>query len=178
MKQVIHSVAGKLLVMLATREEICHSEVMKTILVPLDFSEACYRVLRSVKELARDWQVRVVLLHVVEPVANYVPVGASMDVIAPPPAGLEQEDFSAQEQELNGYAEGLRAEGLEVEAVTVLGLAVDEIVAQADLRKADYVVLGSHGHGALYHLFSGSVVTGVLKQAKCPVIVIPAGKKG
>lgn len=101
-----------------------------------------------------------------------------MDVIAPPPAGLEQEDFFAQEQELNGYAEGLRAEGLEVEAVTVLGLAVDEIVAQADLRKADYVVLGSHGHGALYHLFSGSVVTGVLKQAKCPVIVIPAGKKG
>jgi len=39
------------------------------------------------------------------------------------------------------------------------------------------LVLGSHGHGALYHLFSGSVVTAVLQKATRPVMVIPVGSK-
>jgi len=40
-----------------------------------------------------------------------------------------------------------------------------------------FLVLGSHGHGALYHLFSGSVVTEVLKKATIPVTVIPVHGK-
>jgi nucleotide-binding universal stress UspA family protein len=58
--------------------------------------------------------------------------------------------------------------------VTLIGLAVDDILEQAAKYKADYIILGSHGHGALYHLFSGSVVTGILKRAKCPIIVVPS----
>jgi len=40
------------------------------------------------------------------------------------------------------------------------------------------IVMGSHGHGALYELLVGSITQGVLKAAKCPVVVVPAaGKK-
>jgi nucleotide-binding universal stress UspA family protein len=39
------------------------------------------------------------------------------------------------------------------------------------------IVLGSHGHGAVYHLFSGSVVTAVLHQSEIPVTVIPVHSK-
>ena len=37
--------------------------------------------------------------------------------------------------------------------------------------------MGSHGHGAVYHLFTGSVVTGVLKHTGCPVLVVPLRDK-
>jgi len=59
----------------------------------------------------------------------------------------------------------------------VIGTAVSEILDFAESEDVTYILLGSHGHGALYHLFSGSVVTGVLKKSKRPVVVIPSVTK-
>jgi len=38
--------------------------------------------------------------------------------------------------------------------------------------KADLIVMGSHGRGALMNLFMGSIATQVLAQAKQPVLII------
>ncbi len=150
---------------------------MKTLLVPLDFSDITDLLIEKAVEIARPLEAKIVLLHIVEPVANYVPVGATMDVIAAvPPIAETNEGVTGHEKHLNELAEPLRAMGLEVEGISLVGLAVDDIVDQAAKRKADFIILGSHGHGALYHLFSGSVVTGVLQRAGCPVIVVPAKK--
>ena len=148
---------------------------MKTLLVPVDLSDASQPVLQKAAELAPQLSARVILLHIVEPVATYVPVGATMDVIAaaPPPAETT-ESLSAPDSRFKALAEPLEAAGINVEPVTLIGLAVDDILEQAAKHHADYIMLGSHGHGALYHLFSGSVVTGILKRAKCPVIVVPS----
>ncbi len=152
---------------------------MKTILVPLDFSDTSKRLVEKAAELARPLDARMILLHVVEPVAKYVPVGATMDVIAavaPLPEGTD--GLASHEKHLKSLGDPLRTSGLDVEETALVGLAVDDILDQAAKRKADYIVLGSHGHGALYHLFSGSVVTGVLQRATCPVIIVPAKKAG
>lgn len=149
---------------------------MKTLLVPLDFSDVSTTVLDAAAALAVPLGAKIILLHIVEPIATYVPVGASMDVIAASPPPIELETTRVPEERLRKLVEPLQARGLEVELVSIVGLAVDDIVAQAELRNADLIVLGSHGHGALYHLFTGSVVTGVLKHASCPVLVVPAKK--
>ena len=150
---------------------------MKTVLVPLDFSDATEFVISRAAELAVALGARIVLLHIVEPVATYVPVGAGMDVISAAPPPLEVNDgLAAQEERLSGLAERWRVSGLTVETKALVGLAVDDILEQATEFQADYIVLGSHGHGALFHLFSGSVVTGVLKRAVCPVVVVPIRK--
>jgi len=152
---------------------------MKTILVPLDFSDSSNLLIDQAAALARPLRARLILLHVVEPVANYVPVGATMDVIAAvAPVSENPEILAVHEKHLKDLAEPLRAAGMEVEECALVGLAVDDIIDQAAKRQADYIVLGSHGHGALYHLFSGSVVTGVLQRAACPVIIVPARKAG
>lgn len=149
--------------------------VMKTLLVPVDLSDASNPVVEKAAELAQQLSAKVVLLHIVEPVATYVPVGATMDVIAAAPPLVETtESLSVPDSRLKALAEQLEAKGIKVEAVTLVGLAVDDILEQAGKQRADYVILGSHGHGALYHLFSGSVVTGILKRAKCPIIVVPS----
>jgi nucleotide-binding universal stress UspA family protein len=148
---------------------------MKTLLVPVDLSDASKPVLEKAAELAQNLSARVIVLHIVEPVATYVPVGATMDVIAAAPPPVETtESLSAPDSRLKALAEPLQSAGLEVEIVSLIGLAIDDILEQAEKCHADYIILGSHGHGALYHLFSGSVVTGILKRAKCPIIVVPS----
>ena len=34
------------------------------------------------------------------------------------------------------------------------------------------IVVGSHGHGALYHLLLGSVSEGIIRKTTCPVLVV------
>jgi len=151
---------------------------MKTLLVPLDFSDATETVLAQAAELATPLSAQVILLHIAEPIATYVPVGASMDVIAAtPPPIVEQRELISEEQRLTALADQIRAKGISVTTIALIGLPVDDILSQAKTHHADLIVLGSHGHGALYHLFGGSVVTGVLKRAECPVLVVPIHRR-
>jgi len=146
---------------------------MATILVPLDTSEIAPKVLIEAESLALKLDAKAILFHVVEPVATYVPAGAAMDLIATAPPELDDEQTDVALGRLEQLAAPLRSKGLEVACEACLGNPVDEIIDQAKTRAADYILLGSHGHGALYHLFGGSVVTGVLKHSACPVIVVP-----
>lgn len=66
--------------------------------------------------------------------------------------------------------------GLEAKLHEPLGNVVDEILECARTLKIDGIVMGRHGHGAMYNLLVGSVTEGVLKRAKCPVVLVPVGE--
>jgi nucleotide-binding universal stress UspA family protein len=149
---------------------------METILVPLDTSEIASKVLHEAESLAMKLKAGMVLFHVIEPVASYIPGGASMDLIATTPPELDNEQPDVARSRLEQLAAPLRTKGLDVACEATFGIPVDEILDQAKVRGANYIVLGSHGHGALFHLFGGSVVTGVLKRSVCPVVVVPVRK--
>ena len=146
---------------------------MATILVPLDTSGIAPKVLTEAETIASKLNARLILFHVIEPVATYVPVGAAMDLIATTPPDLGDEKTDDAKNRLEQLAVPLRAKGLDVACEACFGIPVDESVDQARTLAVDYIILGSHGHGAVYHLFGGSVVTGVLKHSPCPVIVVP-----
>ena len=48
------------------------------------------------------------------------------------------------------------------------------IVSAAKRVNADLIVMGTHGHGAMYNLLVGSVTKGVIKHSARPVLLIPA----
>lgn len=58
-----------------------------------------------------------------------------------------------------------------VAAEVVEGPAAAVLTAAA--RDADLLVLGSHGHGRVWHTVLGSVSEECVRQATCPVVVIP-----
>jgi nucleotide-binding universal stress UspA family protein len=149
---------------------------MKTLLTAVDLSPITPKVIEGAGALASSLGAKLILLHVTEPIAAYVPVGAAMDVITAP-VPMEPPDLDALKSRLEELAAPVRAKGVSVETVAAVSLPVDEILEQAEKTGADMLVLGSHGHGALYHLFSGSVVTAVLQKATRPVTVIPVGSK-
>jgi nucleotide-binding universal stress UspA family protein len=52
------------------------------------------------------------------------------------------------------------------------GAAADVLTRAA--TGADLLVLGSHGHGRLFHAVLGSVAEACVRRAACPVVVLPA----
>ncbi len=163
---------------------------MKCLLVPIDFSDATPRVIDLARELAKALDAEIHLIHVKELGAAATPgtLGyglAGMPELAPmsgvPVPGLdpmpqpigETED---QKSKLARWQKEIAQEGVKVTLHEPTGAVADEILDQADAVQADFIVMGTHGHGAMYHLLVGSTTKGVLKHATRPVLLVPSPK--
>ncbi|HEX9380844.1 MAG TPA: universal stress protein [Gaiellaceae bacterium] len=62
--------------------------------------------------------------------------------------------------------------GVETRSVVLRGFPVEEICIAAENFRPRFLVIGSHGWGAVKRALFGSVSTGVLHHAKCPVLVV------
>jgi nucleotide-binding universal stress UspA family protein len=112
-------------------------------------------------------------IHVVEAVAAGVSVfGGPWPPIPPVDTSDFDEDIRTQAiQDLALASERLAAPGRSVEVTAVAGRAADAITSQAEQVKADLIVLGSRGHGALETMLLGSVSSEVVDHAHVPVLV-------
>ncbi|MEO7701170.1 MAG: universal stress protein [Opitutus sp.] len=59
-------------------------------------------------------------------------------------------------------------------SLQVIGEAVDVILQQAAICGADFILVGSHGHSAFFEKLVGGTAAGVIRGAKCPVMIIPS----
>ena len=145
---------------------------MKTILAPIDFSEATEAVVAEAADLARAMNGQVVLLTVLQPPAITNEYSALVDNLAEIMAAGEK-NAARRLAELESK---LKAAQVQVETVQLNGPPIRLIVEQAKTRGASYIVMGSHGHTALYDLLVGSTTHGVLMRAGCPVVITPGPK--
>ncbi len=67
--------------------------------------------------------------------------------------------------------------GYTVEASTLVGDPATELLHAAESTDADLIVTGTHGHGFLSRLLLGSVATGLVRGAKCSVLVVPRAEQ-
>ena len=145
---------------------------VKTVLAPIDFSSVSDAVVAEATVLARALNGRIVLLTVIQPpviTSEYAPM---MDNLGEITAAGEK----AAANNLAKIEDRLRAASIPTETVQVNGAPVTHIVEQAQKFAADYIVMGSHGHTAVYDLLVGSTTHGVLMRAKCPVVIVPQQK--
>jgi nucleotide-binding universal stress UspA family protein len=135
---------------------------IKTILHPTDFSERSDAAYRLAGALARDYDARLVIVHVAEPpVAIYGP-----DLILPPTESYEQ-PLRAKLQELTRRDPTIRVEERFVE-----GDPAKEILRVAKETQCDLIVMGTHGRTGLGRLLMGSVAEQVVRKARCPVLTV------
>ena len=146
---------------------------MKTVLAPIDFSRISKRVIDEAIVIARAIDGRLVLLTIVQPPAIIASEFAPTEFATGFSLQAEK-DATERLAELQKY---LRDNGVTAHAIHQVGQPGARIVEQAERLDADYIVMGSHGHGAFYELIAGSTTTRVLKQAACPVVIVPAGIK-
>lgn len=151
---------------------------MKTILTPVDFSSATTAVVAQAAILAKAMSARVVLFTVIQTPVLIAEYGPLLENIAE----ITDAGEKAAARNLAKLQQQLERRGIATRAIQATGSPVIHIVETADSVKADYIVMGSHGHTAFFDLLVGSTTHGVLRRAKCPVIVVPqtpkaAGKK-
>jgi nucleotide-binding universal stress UspA family protein len=147
---------------------------MKTLLAPIDFSAASGSLLQAATSLAQSLGARLVLLHVLQPVA---PIGDPM--MMPDMAQVAAMQKTAEQDaraQLARAVEEVAAQGVAVESEFRDGPASAIILERASALPADLVIMGSHGHTALYDLLLGSTSHAVLKKSPCPVVIVPAKK--
>jgi nucleotide-binding universal stress UspA family protein len=142
---------------------------LKSILVPIDFSECGFKALEYATVLAQKFHAKLILLHVVEPAVfpqNYLVNSSTVDeanrnLIA------ETSERLAQEKQR------LCARGLVIEILVRIGHAQSDISDTANATAVDLIVMGAHGNSGLKQLLLGGTAERVLRHSRCPVLTVP-----
>lgn len=134
---------------------------IQTILHPTDYSERSDIAFRIACSLARDYQAKLVLLHVA---LRSVTIEGEA-AIAP----RSEEYFQAERKKLEGMS--VPAE-IRVGRQVAEGAPAEEILRTAQAVKADLIVMGTHGRTGLARMLAGSVAEQVMRRAPCPVLTV------
>ncbi len=142
---------------------------VKLILCPIDFSEFSVRAYRYALSLAEHYRAQVVAQHIVE-IWRYPSVGFAAS------AQLYDEFCQAVresgQQQLQAFVKNHTHAEIQPELVVHLGMAPDSILSLAQVRKADVIVMGTHGQRGYDRLMLGSVTDRVMRRAPCPVLAV------
>lgn len=141
---------------------------LKTILFPTDFSDFSLHALDYAVSFSLEYGSRIVLLHVVD---IFLTDPAYFAPYAPDRKDFEDFEKRAKER-LEEIAGAKVPAGVPVEAVVTQGRAFAEIVRMARERKADLIVIATHGRSGLSHAMFGSTAEKVIRKAPCPVLSV------
>ena len=143
---------------------------MKTILVPVDFSDASVQAMKYAIEFARRVPAQLVVFH-----AAYLGDMASVDgLVAQRVADLTKiakDDATRRMREFVGL---VKFQGVKYETVVQTGRPVSEICDFAQEREVDLIITATHGRTGFEHLMIGSVAEQVVRRAGRSVLVVPS----
>ena len=142
---------------------------MKRILHPTDFSRASGAAFLKAVALAKESRAELLLVHVMLP-----PMPLIGDGYVPPKTYAELDAAarrSAQRQLAKTVARAQKARA-RVKAVLLEGVPYSRIARAARSKRADLIVMGTHGRTGLSKFFLGSVAERVIARAPCPVLTV------
>lgn len=146
---------------------------MKNIIVPIDLSGVTSKVMDNARALAKAFDAKLWIIHVAAPEPDFVGFKTGPQYVRDHLADQLRKEHSAI-QELAGDC---AKQGIDAEALLVQGPTAETIVMETRRLGADAIVMGSHGHGALFRAFVGSVSQQVLHESPVPVMVVPAERE-
>jgi nucleotide-binding universal stress UspA family protein len=144
----------------------------RNILCPVDFSDSSLAALARALNIAGKASAHLTLLHVIEipPELREPAVASEFDVdrvraAAEAEALRRLRDLIPDRSQLPGA----------VDTAVEEGKPYREVLRKAAERSADLIVMGVHGRGAVDLLVFGSTTHHVVRQARCPVLVVRQG---
>lgn len=141
---------------------------VRHILAPFDFSFHSREALRYAKELAALYEAHLDLLHVIH--QSTYPDFYSLSSLPLEVLDRDLEAEARREME-RAYEQALGPNG-SVSYHAVTGYPAYEILAFAERRPSDMIVMATHGQTGLRHFLAGSVTEKVVRSAPCPVFTV------
>ena len=101
--------------------------------------------------------------------------GVPLPVFDPMPQTVPVDED--EQSKLTHWQDKIAQSGVKVTLHEPTGAVVEEVLNEADVVNADLIVMGTHGHGAMYNLLVGGVTKGVLKRSTRPVLLVPGPRR-
>jgi len=141
---------------------------VEKILFPTDFSQGSYHALPYAVDLAKHYNAKLYILHVIYDIAataySHVP-HISMDEFYKELSGWAQKEIeTCCIEEIRGLSD--------VEKVVLKGIPYEEIIKFAAKEKIDMIVIGTYGRTGLERFIFGSTAERVVRRAPCPVMTV------
>lgn len=142
---------------------------VRRILHPTDFSRASGAAFLKAVALAKESRAQLLLVHVMVPPTPFIGDGYVS------PKTYEELEASARrgaQRELAKVSAKAQKAKARVQAVLLEGVPYDRIARVARSKRADLIVMGTHGRSGLSKFFLGSVAERVIALAPCPVLTV------
>lgn len=139
----------------------------KTILLTTDFSDTSKKAFAPALTLARKFGAKIILAYVEDfslaPLVEYVAIDIEE---------IRERQHEQAQKRLREIVEKDFGRGVAVEVETPMGVPHQEIARLAKERKADLIVIATHGRGFISQLILGSTTEKVLRHSPCPVLIV------
>ena len=142
---------------------------IRRVLHPTDFSRASTPAFKRAVETAKANRAELLVLHVMVPA---VPIMGDGYVSPQVYEDLEARARGSAQKQIRKQVEKAKQAGARVKGLLLEGVAHERIAQAARARKAELVVIGTHGRTGFAKLFLGSVASRVLAVSPCPVLTV------
>ena len=141
----------------------------RRILCPVDFSKSSLEGVAYALALAEEADAHLTLLHVIEtpPELRESAMAPDFDV-----ARLHAAAQAESRRRLHDLVPAEARAYCAIEIAVAEGRAYRQVLRQAAEEKADLIVMGVHGRGAIDRLVFGSNTHHVIRAATCPVLIV------
>jgi nucleotide-binding universal stress UspA family protein len=173
-RTVLGSVAGMVVrhspvpVLVVRRGLTMPAHKPERVLVPLDTSDLGAAALEAVRPLAQELRWRIILFHALGLPAPMLPVQGAAIPLGLPPSHAPDEVMAY----LEGLADNLTADGIDVDIRLGAGHAMEATVLAAEETGAGMIAMSTHGRSGVARWLLGSVAEGVIGRAHVPVLVL------
>jgi nucleotide-binding universal stress UspA family protein len=142
---------------------------IESILCPVDFSEFSVNAYQYARSLAWHYKATLILQHVLYPLyGGFAGYDSNKDSYEK----ISRQLHAEGQEKLQQFAR-LHARGeIRAQCVVQDGSVTDLILSLAQSRRADLIVMGTHGLRGIDRLMLGSATERVLRRARCPVLAV------
>lgn len=145
---------------------------LNRILVPLDGSDWSFRAAKYAIKIAKMANAEIVCVHAVVSLPSTAYANVHTGVLIP--RYIEESKKEAQKwyDEVNIIAKKSGVVRLSADTILDVSSVADAIISYTERNNVDLIIMGTKGRTGLKKFLLGSVASGVLSHAKCPVLVV------
>jgi nucleotide-binding universal stress UspA family protein len=148
---------------------------IKTILVPIDFSESSHKAVLYGFSFAKQYRAKVILLSVIDDrIFEESLLFAEYTLLKYNEHDAREARKEIVKKKIDPIIKEMQRkfEGVKIEEDTRFGIVNEEIIKCAKEKEVDMIIMGSHGATGIKHSLIGGTTEKVIRKAPCPVLTV------
>jgi nucleotide-binding universal stress UspA family protein len=142
---------------------------VRRILVASDFSKSSIKAFTTAVAMAKANRATLTIVHVIVPISPIVP---EQYLDSRTWNQIDRQTRRWSQQQLDTLVNKARAAGVRAVALLREGDPAREIIRAVRSKRADILVVGTHGRTGLAKFFVGSIAGRLVATASCPVVTV------